>query len=433
MVMPGLNAALCKNSRMPGGAFSSTRRLLSLTVALVLVAIALTLKYGQQPDTATIQIIGHAFRAPAGTDSTFYMQMGAAAFRQPGHSIYRDLFFVQHEKFIYPPSSLFLLYLLNAAAALHMSPDKALFALLLLSWVGTLTVGVWLYRLDKGTVGPLEAACIVLIGLLFLPIAEALYRGQVQLLLTCLWGLAVVLWVLRKPGPAAFVIGLTCAFKPQLGIFLLWGVLRRQWRFTAVLFTTLAAIAICSVAYFGLRNNLDYLAVLRYLSRHGEALWANQSFNGLLNRLFRNGDAMSWNARAYPPYLPVIYIISTAASLAVLFAAMLIPKLGKWPGTTADFLFAGCSSVLISPIAWEHHYGYFFPLIIYLLARVADLPRPAWIMLCVCTIALGNRLPPLDHRMQGGISLISSYMLCSGMALLCLLAFQQRSRFPREN
>ena len=397
-----------------------------MTVSVLMLAALLAAKYGRKPDTATLQILTHAFTSSVGTDSTRYMQMGDDAFRQPSHSIYRELFFVQHEKFIYPPSSLFLLYVLNAAQALHISRDTALFAVLLLSWAGTLAIGVWLYKLEKGMVRLGEAVCIVLIGVLFLPIAEALYRGQIQLLLTFLWGLAVALWALRKPAWAAFVLGLTCAFKPQLAVFLLWGVLRRQWRFTAVLSATLACIAICSVAYFGLRNNLDYFAVLSFLSRHGEALWANQSFNGLLNRLLRNGDAMSWNLTVYPPYRPVIYIVSTVASVAVLIAAMLIPRLGNWQGTTADFLFAGCSSVLISPIAWEHHYGYFFFLIVYLLARAGNLSLAVWTTVFLCTLALGNRLPPLDHRMQGGISLISSYMLYSGIALLCVVAGEQR-------
>ena len=418
---------------MPGGASnSSMRKLLALTVIMLLMAVVLVVKYGRKPDTATIQILGHAFTSPVGTDSTFYMQMGDDAFRQPGDSIYRELFFVRHEKFIYPPSSLFLLYLLNAAPAVHISRDAALFVLLLLSWAGTLALGVRFYKLQKHTISIREAVCIVGVGLLFLPIAEALYRGQVQLLLTFMWGVAVVLWTIRKPGWSAFVLGLTCAFKPQLGIFLLWGILRRRWRFTAVLTATLVCIAICSIAYFGLKNNLDYISVLSYLSRHGEALWANQSFNGLLNRLLRNGDAMSWNATVYPPYRPVIYAISTAASLLVLFAAMVVPKLGGWPGTTADFLFAGCSSVLISPIAWEHHYGYFFFLIVYLVARAVDLSQPAWIAVCICTVALANRLPPLDHRMQGGISLISSYMLYSAIALLCLVAFKNRSHLRHQ-
>ena len=418
---------------MPGGASNrNTRRLLALAVTLLILAVLLLAKYGRKPDTATIQILAHAVTSPVGTDSTYYMQMGDDAFRQPAHSIYRELFFVRHEKFIYPPSSLFLLYLLNAARAVHLSPSAALFALLLFSWAGILLLGVCLYKRENRTMSISEAASVVLIGLLFLPIAEALYRGQIQLLLTFLWGVAVVLWVVRKHGWAAFVLGLTCAFKPQLAIFLLWGILRKQRRFTGVFAATLACIAICSIAYFGLRNNLDYISVLGYLSRHGEALWANQSFNGLLNRLLRNGDALSWDANVYPPYRPFVYILGTLASLTVLAAAMLIPQLGRWQGTTADFLFAGCSSVLISPIAWEHHYGYFFFLIVYLAARAGKMTLGVWTTVCVCTLALGNRLPPLDHRLQGPISLISSYMLYSGIVLLCVLAAEQRRGLDRS-
>ena len=414
---------------MPGGgAHSSARRLLALTAAVVLLALVLLAKYGRHPDTAILQILAHAITSPVGTDSTHYMRMGDQAFQQPGHLIYRRLFFEQHQKFIYPPLSLFLLYALNAGAALHISPDAVLLTLLLLSWAGVLSLAVWFYRLQRGAITPAEAACIVILGLLFLPIAEALYRGQIQLVLTMLWAVAVVLWTTRRPGWSALVLGLTCAFKPQLGIFLLWGVLRRQWRFTGVLGATLAAIAICSIAYFGLRNNLDYLAVLSYLGRHGEALWANQSFNGLMNRLLRNGDAMSWNATVYPPYRPAVYAVSTAASFLVLGAVLLVPRFGKWQGSTADFLFAGCASVLISPIAWEHHYGYFFLLILYLLARAETFTRPAWLALCLCTIAIGSRLPPLDHRMQGAVSLVSSYMLYAGIGMLCLLASEERAQ-----
>jgi hypothetical protein len=124
----------------------------------------------------------------------------------------------------------------------------------------------------------------------------------------------------------------------------------------------------------------------------------------------------------------VIYLVSTTLSFVVLALAMLVPKFGGWQNTVGDFLFVGCSSVLISPIAWEHHYGYFFFLIAYLLARATSLSAGNWGLLCACTIALANRLPPLDHRMRGGISVISSYTLYSGIATLWLLAKQQRKR-----
>lgn len=420
---------LCKNSRMfPASRNRQARRLFALTMAAVLLSLVLLAKYGSHPDTATLQILNHAVTSPVGTDSTYYMQMGERAFHSPSHLIYRDLFFTQHQKFIYPPSSLFLLRVLGAGGRLHVSSDTALMVLLVVSWIGVLALAVGLYRIESGSSSVAESACIVLLGVLFLPIAEALYRGQVQLLLTCLWGAAVLLWMRGRPGWSGFVIAVTCAFKPQLGVFLVWGLLRRKWRFTGAFVGTGFVIATASVLHYGLRNHLDYLQVLSYLGRHGEALWANQSFNGLLNRLLRNGDAMSWSLTVYPPYVPVIFVVSTALSLLMLAAALVAPWFGGWQGTAADFLLLGCSSVLISPIAWEHHYGYFFFLIVLLLARARTLTTIRWRILAACLLIMANRLPPLDHRMSGAISLVGSYLLYAGLALLVLLVLEQRPR-----
>ena len=412
---------------MPAGASNArARRLWALTAALLVLALALFAKYRAHPDTVSIRIIGHAVSAPPGTDSTYYMQMGEDAFRSPPHLIYQKLFFVDHQKFIYPPSSLFLLELVNAAPRVHLTPETALRTLLLLGWTGILVAAVCIYRAVSGSTSMLESACVVLLGILFLPVAEALYRGQVQLLMTCLWGIAILLWLREKPGCAGFVIALTCAFKPQLAVFLIWGLLRRQWRFTLVLTATLGVIAVGSIAHFGLRNNLDYLPLLGYLGRHGEVLWANQSFNGLLNRLLRNGDPVAWQATVYPPYRAGIYLIGTALSAIVLLVALLLPRLAGWQSTLGDFLFLGCSSVLLSPIAWEHHYAYFYFVIVYLLAGAGTLPLRDWMLLCACTLAMANRLPPLDHRQRGVGSLAGSYLLYSGIVVLALLAMEQR-------
>jgi len=61
----------------------------------------------------------------------------------------------------------------------------------------------------------------MLLGVLFLPIAEALYRGQAQLGLTFLWGSR------RFCGAAAAVAGpdsfsQSRALSAQLALFLLW-------------------------------------------------------------------------------------------------------------------------------------------------------------------------------------------------------------------
>jgi hypothetical protein len=348
------------------------------------------------------------------------MQMGESAFRS-GQRIYPQLFFTEHQKFIYPPTSLFLIEGLNLLGAHGLSLELVWKIILLLAWAGCTILGVVFYRQQRPQATVLELAAIAVLGILFLPFVEALYRGQVQIVLTFLWELSALLWMLQKRGTAGFVLALTCMFKPQLAIFLLWGALRREWRFTAAFVITCGALLACSIAHFGMTNHLDYLPVLSYLSRHGEALWANQNMNGLLNRVLRNGDPVSWSYTVYPPYRPAISIASSCFSALLVFAGLLLPWFLGWARTIADFLLFGCIAVLMSPISWEHHYGYFFFRAVLLLAAADRLPRKAWLVLCACILAAANRWPPLDHRQRGLVSLAGDYLFCAGILLGCLL------------
>jgi alpha-1,2-mannosyltransferase len=409
-------------------------RLLSLAGVAFVIAVLLLVAYGKKPDTATLNILGNAIASPAGTDSTFYMQMGESAFRS-GHRIYPQLFFTDHQKFIYPPASLFLMEGLNALAAHGLSSLLVWKIILLLTWAGCVVLGVVFYRSQRSSATFVELAAVAVLGILFLPFAEAFYRGQVQILLTFLWELSALLWVTRRKSSAGFVLALTCVFKPQLAIFLLWGVLRREWKFALAFVITCVVVLACSVARFGIANHLDYLAVLSYLSRHGEALWANQSMNGLLNRLLRNGDPVSWSYTVYPPYRPAIYILSSCFSALLVVAGLFLPWRFGWSRTIGDYLLFGCLAVLMSPIAWEHHYGYFFFPAVLLLAAAGRLPRPAWFALCACVLAISNRWPPLDHRQRGVVSLAGDYMFFAGIFICCLLcayASQLAARLQRS-
>ena len=399
---------------------SAKLRLLSLAGLAIATSLLLLACYGRKPDTATLSILGHAIVSPAGTDSTLYMQMGESAFRS-GHRIYPQLFFADHQKFIYPPTSLFLIEGLNVLGSHGLSSELAWKIILLLAWAGCVALGVMFYRTQRPHATVVELAAIAVLGILSLPFAEALYRGQVQILLTFLWELSALLWMLRRKASSGFVLAITCMFKPQLAIFLLWGVLRREWRFTAAFVITCGAILACSIARFGITNHLDYLPVLSYLSRHGEALWANQSMNGLLNRLLRNGDPVSWSYTVYPPYRPSIYILSSCFSALLVVAGLFLPWFLGWARTIADFLLFGCLAVLMSPIAWEHHYGYFFVPVVLLLSAAERLPRQAWIVLCACVLAIANRWPPLDHRQRGLVSLGGDYLFFAGILICCLL------------
>lgn len=398
------------------------RRLLFLVLSMLLLAALLQLRYRDYTDTATLQIVSHGVLSPAGTDSTYYMQMGESAFQSGDHRIYSNLFFSQHEKFIYPPSSLFFTEALNLADHHPFPQQSILRTILLLSWAGSLLVAIALYRALRPSAPVLDCACIALAGILFLPLAEALARGQIQTLLTFLWGLAVLLWCRNRHAWSGVVIAITCAFKPQLALFLLWGVLRREGRFVAAMAGTLAVIAAASLAHFGVANNLDYFSVLSYLSRHGEALWANQSMNGLLNRLLHNGDPDGWSQHIYPPYRSAIYLVSSAFSAVLLLSGLILPMFTRARAAVSDLLLFGCISVVASPIAWEHHYGYFYFLIVSLLARSAQLTRTRWYLLTAAILCMANRLPLLDRHHIGVEGLVSNYLFCSGLVLLALLA-----------
>jgi hypothetical protein len=409
------------------------RRLLWLTALSVLVAALLLwadpwfVGHHMVGRGWTVQMLVPALTEPQRGDSTGYMRLAEAAFRSPDHLIYARLFLVQHEKFIYPPSSLFLTEALSYAPRLHLKADGVFKAMLLVCWAGTVLVGVMLYRQQRGGIRVLEWVYLLVLGLLFMPMTVALVNGQVQTLLMFLWGAAVWLWSARRHGWAGAVLALCCVFKPQMAAFFVWGLWRRQWSFSAAFVGVLAVVEAISVAHFGLRNHLDYLAVLSYLSRHGEAGVQNQSMAGLMNRLLHNGDPLVWHDDAYPPYRASIYVVSTAFGVLALLAALLLPGRLRGKGTTADLLLFGCTATIVSPIVWRHHYSMFFFAVVYLAARAGTMSRLRWAMLVCAALAIGNYLAPLDYFYGGVLSLLDNYVFCAGLGVMVLLLLEMRT------
>jgi hypothetical protein len=84
--------------------------------------------------------------------------------------------------------------------------------------------------------------------------------------------------------------------------------------------------------------------------------------NGLLNRLLGNGENLAFLANSFPPFNPVVYAGTIAFAVAML-VAMLAPAWRSRRSVTAlDLSVAIICSVIMSPIAWEHHYGVLPPL-----------------------------------------------------------------------
>jgi hypothetical protein len=382
--------------------------LLTTLLAVVLLNIALIaglIAFGVPAGQALHQTApgrSNALLGSVGNDSWKPMARGQRAFQEePDASLYR-VFFDDHIKFQYPPSALLVLDLFpsrwfNGPESLEPgSPMNQL-----LTWASraaftlNLLICVLLYTHGENVASARDrlivVVCGVLLGAMFYPIVRAHILGQIQIFIDCVIAAALLAYLTGWRALAGACVGLCCLIKPQYGLILLWGLLRRDWRFSVGLLAIAGAGLSAALVRYGFANHLEYLKVLSFISHHGEAYWPNQSFNGLLNRLLNNGDPLHFDRYSFPPYHPVVYFGTLLSSLAIMTMA-LWPKRGRAPDSL-DLATALLGATLAAPVAWEHHYGILLaifalatpkirgPLLLAAYLMVANaLLRPAWLL-----------------------------------------------------
>ena len=314
-----------------------------------------------------------------------WMPMGLAYQRAIGASpgSLHDLFFLAHEKFQYPPTSL-LLY--SGLDAIGITPTIR--ALNTVIWLSILIMPVlmFIFSLEyirrEGFVNRFSdkdryavAVSLAAVTLFFYPIMIAWRLGQIQGLLDLLFIAACVCWVTERKVAAGVLIGLSCMVKPQLGLFLLWALLRRQYAFAAGQTATVAVGLLLSISLYGWSDHPAYLQVLAFMSQHGEVFWDNTSVNGFLNRLYHPDETLISYYHQWVPYNPVVYFGTLVSSVAIIAFAMLVMHRSAWRGSTLDFMSAAFCFTLASPIAWGHHFGTALPLFAALLIATGAEPE----------------------------------------------------------
>jgi alpha-1,2-mannosyltransferase len=251
----------------------------------------------------------------------------------PHGRLYDRVFFADKVKFQYPPSSLFIFQLMSAAGldTTNLSMNRINFWFIA---ANALATGAFTFSIARRS--PYYVAerwTFAVIGgigaLLFFPLMRAFSLGQVQVWINTLFALSALSYLSGRKRLAGILIGVICLLKPQFSMFIVWGLLRREWRFLTGCSVVLALGVATSLAVFGLQNHLDYLSVLRALSRSGESFFSNQSFNGLLNRLYSVDDPMIWQPNRFPPFNPVVYTGTLVTSALLIGGCLLLPLLGR--------------------------------------------------------------------------------------------------------
>src|SRR3984893_5360345 len=361
----------------------------------------------------------------------------------PDGSLYDEVFFGRHVKFQYAPTSLLPLVGLDAVGlgsdAVVLNRISRLLLLFSAVGVGTLTRILLKRSSDGGQNDSLtpDLAAIVVGGaaFLFYPLTNGYAIGQVQVWINALFIFACLAWALERRGVAGGMLGLICLLKPQFTMFVLWGVLRRELRVAAVLVATGAAGLTASVLLFGLQNNIEYLKVLSYISRHGEAVLVNQSFNGLLHRMVGNDDGLVWNMTGFPAFHPTVFVLTALSSVVILL-------IGLWPGERLSglngllqFQLAAVAFTIASPLVWEPNYGVLAPtfaaLFCFVLAMPCGQTRRAWLV--GLTVAFQIAATPLGFVRffaHTPLLVLQSYLLFAGLGVMAMLWRATRRRDP---
>lgn len=311
-----------------------------------------------------------AFVRQPGCDSWCVMEVASELLAKNCEAnLFQTMFFDWKMKFQYPPTSLlgwdllrWMLSFIKAEAHLMRAVNLLMFAALTFSGL----LSAMLLRSEwtnaKGT-APTESRIgtfLFLVGgivlaFLFYPLTRSLVLGQAQTGLTLLGIASLLLWSRGSFSASGALVGLCCVVKPQLGVAIVWAAIRKRWGFVLGVASVAVVAGASAWLAYGFRHFLDYLPVLRFLSRHGEAFYANQSINGILNRFLETAEPLVWDFHEFPPYHPFVHWGTFASALAIIAFALLWHR--KREVRAPDLGISLLLVTMASPIAWEHHYG----------------------------------------------------------------------------
>lgn len=288
--------------------------------------------------------------------------------------LYSQLFFVEHVKFQYPPSS--LIFVDGLARLTGASTPRLIVLLNRFSWCEVFLVGVASWRLFLGALREgwpgelpdirlrsslgLSLGSWLALAVGFYPLTRGYALGQAQTTITLLVACALLAWQAGRPRLAGVLLGLCCCLKPQWGVVCVWALVRREWSLTIAAAMTLLVASVAACAAYGPHQYVDYLSVISFLSRRGESFVANQSMNGLMNRLLMIGNNTVWAKDAFPAFNRLVYSVTMASTILILGGALA----WRWrqKATTMDLALVILSLTMASPIAWEHHYAVLLPI-----------------------------------------------------------------------
>ncbi|WP_052710307.1 glycosyltransferase family 87 protein [Azospirillum thiophilum] len=360
-------------------------------------------------------------------------------------NVYDAVFFTQHVKFQYPLTSLLVMEAMSAVGLLHLR----VYALINLLMVVATAAGMALLmrelaermgfdRTARNGVGRLTLAALGAVATLcFYPIVKAFAVGQIQVWLNMAFVFAALFFLRDRRALAGALLGASTLIKPQMSLFLVWALVRKEWRFALGWAAVVGPGFAAACALYGLRPSLHYLDVLSFLGQHGESYYSNQTVNGLLHRLLQNGPNLlsttngdtEWRGSAFAPYHPLVHAATLLSGILFVLFGLFWRIGGGMRDRMASFLVAGLCFTVGSPISWVPHYGVLLPAFAFLLFVLIDrarmgLPnglRDLLVLGVAFAIMSNDFFQPLSDLAGTPLNILQSYLFFTALVVLLLL------------
>jgi alpha-1,2-mannosyltransferase len=246
--------------------------------------------------------------------------------------------------FTYPPLAAILF------VPLHLLPYPL--ALLAMCMASTAALSATMVLVAHRLYGPTRQATmagllVVVLGLAFEPVRSTIGFGQINLILMGLVSLDCLLP--RTRWPRGVLVGLAAAIKLTPAVFVLYFLVRRQFREAAVALGTFAGLGLVGYLLAPADSAQYWFGVLLDPDRIGGATYAfNQCFQAVLQQTMAAGPVrtLSW----------IGLVLATGVLTAV--AAYRAREAGR---DVLALLLIAVWGLLSSPVSWSHHWVWIAP------------------------------------------------------------------------